>query len=72
MNLVERICLLMKAYVDVHGNGRRENLVFHREVSGGRGRGPVDEYNLLVDILREVKSRARDMGVAAAELPGPV
>lgn len=70
LELIDGTCLLMKEYVDVHGDGKKENLVFKKGVAGGTGRGPVDEYNLLCDVLRDLKARAREDGIK--DLPGPV
>ena len=70
MENVKQTCLLMKEYVDVYGQGQRENLVFKSGVSGGKGRGPVDEYNLLCDILHQLKENAKDQGLN--EVLGPV
>lgn len=70
MSLIDETCLLMKEYVDVYGRGKKENLVFEKGVRGGKGRGAVDEYNMLCDILRDLKARAKEEGVS--DLPGPV
>ena len=56
--LVDQACLLMERYVLVHGQGRFELLRYVKGVPGGGNRGPVDKYNLLVDILRDLQSRA--------------
>ena len=68
--LIDRTCLLMREYVNVYGAGSKENLVFKPGQHGGSGRGPVDEYNLLCDILSELKNKGRDMAIS--DLPGPV
>lgn len=60
---------LMKSYVRLYGDGDRNKLVFQRGVSGGSGRGPVDEYNLLCDVLKTLCGKAKDLGL---EMPGPV
>ncbi|OIW25658.1 hypothetical protein CONLIGDRAFT_502271 [Coniochaeta ligniaria NRRL 30616] len=70
LGLIDEACLLMKEYVDVYGQGRKENLVFQKGASGGRGRGAVDEYNMLCVILRDLKSQAKEDGIE--DLPGPV
>jgi hypothetical protein len=70
LGLIDETCLLMKDYVDVYGQGHKENLVFKQGVSGGSGRGAVNEYNMLCVILRELKSRAKAEGIE--EVPGPV
>lgn len=57
--LTRLICEQMKKYVDVFGQGKFKNLCYRRGVSGGSNRGPVDTYNLLVDLLAEVKTRSR-------------
>jgi hypothetical protein len=67
--LVDETCILMKEYVDVHGFGKTTNLTFQQGQVGGKGRGPVDEYNLLCDILSQLRQQARDEGVI--DLPGP-
>ena len=53
------ICEQMRKYVDVFGQGKFENLCYKQGASGGSDRGPVDTYNLLVDLLTEVKTRSR-------------
>lgn len=70
LSLIDQTCALMKEYVNIFGEGKKENLVFKPGQRGGSGRGPVDKYNLLCDILSELKSKAR--GVGTTELPGPV
>src|SRR3569833_66737 len=70
LRLMDETCLLMKEYVDVYGGGKKERLVFTRGVGGGGGRGVVDEYNMLCDILKELKLRAKDEGLE--KVPGPV
>uniref|UniRef100_A0A914DPK1 Uncharacterized protein n=1 Tax=Acrobeloides nanus TaxID=290746 RepID=A0A914DPK1_9BILA len=52
------ICRQMRFYVDIFGNGKFENLRYRIGQHGGSNRGPVDSYNLLVDLLQEVKTRA--------------
>ncbi len=66
---IDQCCLLMESYVKVYGNGDRNNLVFVQGVRGGSGRGAVDEYNLLCDILNTLCGKAREQGL---EMPGPV
>lgn len=70
LDLIDETCLLMKEYVDVYGKGEKENLVFRQGVAGGKGRGEVDKYNMLCVILRDLKARAKEEGIA--DLPGPV
>jgi len=67
--LIDETCLLMKEYVDVYGAGNTQNLTFKKGVRGGSGRGPVDEYNLLCDVLARLRGRARDEGIT--DYPGP-
>lgn len=66
---MDQCCLLMESYVKVYGNGDRKNLVFVRGVGGGSGRGAVDEYNLLCDILNALCTKMKGEGL---EMPGPV
>ena len=66
---IDQCCLLMESYVRLYGNGDRNKLVFKRGVRGGSGRGPVDEYNLLCDILNTLCGKAKELGL---EMPGPV
>ena len=66
---IDQCCLLMEEYVTVYGNGDRNNLVFVKWKSGGSGRGAVDEYNLLCDVLRTLGKAAKEQGL---ECPGPV
>ena len=70
IELIDRTCVLMKAYVDIHGYGRKKNLVFSKDDTGGKGRGPIDEYNMLCDILNELKTRCKHKGIE--QVPGPV
>ena len=51
IQLVDDACVLAEEYVWMHGEGKFDNLCFKRGVSGGK-RGPVDDYNLICDILR--------------------
>ncbi|KAH7067910.1 hypothetical protein FB567DRAFT_555508 [Paraphoma chrysanthemicola] len=67
---IDETCLLMKRYVDVYGGGVKDNLTFKKGVSGGSGRGPVDFYNLLCDVLMHLKDQARDEGIV--DVPGHV
>lgn len=66
---IDQCCLLMESYVRVYGEGDRNNLVFARGVRGGSGRGAVDEYNLLCDILNTLCGKAKSEGL---QMPGPV
>ena len=66
---INQCCLLMESYVKVYGKGDRNNLIFVRGVKGGSGRGAVDEYNLLCDILNTLCSKAKEQGL---KMPGPV
>jgi len=70
VDLIDETCLLMKRYVDLYGQGNKENLVFKKGVRGGSGRGPVDLYNLLCDVLKQLKDRAQDEWIL--KVPGPV
>lgn len=66
--LIDETCLLMKTYVDIYGGGRTENLCFKQGVRGGKGRGPVDEYNLLCDVLSHLRHQAKYEG--HVDVPG--
>ena len=66
---IDQCCLLMEEYVSVYGNGDRNTLVFVPGSRGGSGRGAVDEYNSLCDILKTLCKAARDQGLV---YPGPV
>ncbi|KAF2002094.1 hypothetical protein P154DRAFT_521242 [Amniculicola lignicola CBS 123094] len=66
--LIDETCLLMKEYVDLYGGGKTENLTFKKGGAGGTGRGPVDDYNLLCDVLSDLRAQARDQGIA--DVPG--
>lgn len=57
---IDHCCLLMENYVAVYGNGDRNNLVFVQGKRGGSGRGAVDEYNLLCDVLRTLVKAAKE------------
>ena len=67
---IDECCLLMEAYVQIYGHGDKTNLIFKKGVYGGLSRGPVDDYNLLCDILVRLKAAAWQKGIQ--ELPGPV
>lgn len=45
----------MERYVKIYGGGNFDNLVFKKEDKGGKGRGSIDRYNLLIDILRDIR-----------------
>lgn len=66
---IDQCCLLMEDYVSVYGKGDKNNLVFTLEKRGGSGQGPVDDYNLLCDILKTLCKAAKEQGLA---YPGPV
>ena len=66
---IDQCCLLMEEYVAVYGNGDRNTLRFSRERWGGSGRGAVDQYNLLCDILKRLRQEANLKGLP---YPGPV
>ena len=60
----------MESYVHIYGHGDRTSLVFTPGVGGGSGRGAVDEYNLLCNILSALCGKAKADGVTL--MPGPV
>ena len=66
---IDQCSLLVESYVRLYGNGDRDKLVFEHGVSGGSGRGPVDEYSLLCDVLNTPCGKAKEPGL---EMPGPV
>jgi hypothetical protein len=66
--LIDQTCCMMKEYVDLYGEGNKKNLVFKKGQSGGSGRGPVDEYNLLCDVLSSLRHQAEEEG--QTKLPG--
>ena len=66
---IDQCCLLMEDYVSVYGNGDPSTLVFVPGSRGGSGRGAVDEYNSLCDILKTLCKAAKDQGL---KYPGPV
>ena len=67
--LIDKCCLLMEEYVQAFGDGKKENLTFKHGQSGGSGRGPVDQYNMLCDVLRKLRDEAKSKDLPA---PGPV
>lgn len=69
LDLINQTCHLMKEYVDIYGSGSTSNLTFNKGEIGGGGRGPVDEYNLLCDVLDFLSQQARDEG--KGDVPGP-
>lgn len=60
---LQKCCLLMEEYVAVYAKGDRTKLVFVRDVRGGSGRGAVDTYNLLCDLLRLICKDERSEGL---------
>lgn len=70
LKVIDQTCMLMKEYVSLFGAGNKDNLTYKLGKRGGSGRGPVDQYNMLCDILAELKRKAQDMGIS--DLPGPV
>ncbi|KAF2744913.1 hypothetical protein M011DRAFT_469940 [Sporormia fimetaria CBS 119925] len=69
LDLIDQTCLLMKEYVDIYGDGKTENLVFKKDVLGGSGRGPVNDYNKLCTILSQLREQAKEEEVTG--VPGP-
>ncbi len=69
LSQIDQCCLLMEKYVSVYGNGDRRSLTFVRGSKGGSGRGAVDDYNLLCDILKTLCKAAKEKGL---DYPGPV
>lgn len=67
--MLQKCCLLMEEYVAVYAQGDRTKLVFVRYVRGGSGRGAVDTYNLLCDLLRLICKDERSEGL---KKPGKV
>lgn len=61
---IDQCCLLMERYVNLYGAGDRKNLVFSLGVQGGSGRGPIDDYNLLCEILKILCKAANGQGIA--------
>lgn len=70
LELIDRTCLMMKKYVDIYGDGKKENLTYKWGIRGGSGRGPVDDYNLLCDVLFRLNQRGAKGGIK--KLPGHV
>ncbi|KAJ3070410.1 hypothetical protein HK102_006673 [Quaeritorhiza haematococci] len=72
---IDQCCVLMERYVTLFGKGDMGNLVFKVGVYGGSGRGPVDDYNLLCDVLAQLRRMYKEAaaleGVEEVELPGP-
>ena len=56
---IDDTALLMEEYIIIHGNGSFDNLCFKKGVRGG-ARGPVDDYNLLCDIMKSYVKRFKD------------
>lgn len=69
LDLIDQTCLFMKEYVDVHGGGSTQNLTFKKNQVGGSGRGPVDEYNTLCDVLAYLREQAKGEGIE--DMPNP-
>jgi len=68
---ITKCCLLMEAYVAVHGEGDMSSLVYKQGVRD-EPRGPVDQYNTLCTILSsEKKKLAGSLSVQTPNLPGP-
>jgi hypothetical protein len=66
--LIDQTCCMMKEYVDLYGDGDKKNLVFKKGQIGGSGQGPVDEYNLLCDVLSSLRHQGEEEG--QTKLPG--
>ena len=66
---MDQCYLLMEEYVRVYGDGDQDNLVFKPGMIGGSGRGAVDQYNLLCDILDVLCRAAKSEG---SPMPGRV
>ena len=64
---IDRCCLLMESYVRIYGHGDRNELVFTRGWRGGFGRGPVDEYNKLCDVLSTLCEKVKTETEAKTE-----
>ncbi|KAI8918970.1 hypothetical protein DFJ77DRAFT_258361 [Powellomyces hirtus] len=60
---VRAVCELMEKYVQIYGKGDIRRLQFSRDVEGGSGRGPVDAYNRLVDLLAMLRRRCEVAGI---------
>ncbi|KAJ5622103.1 hypothetical protein N7528_005335 [Penicillium herquei] len=67
--LVEQTCLLMRDYVNIYGAGDKKNLIVTSIEQKG-ARGPTNQYNLLCNILFDLKMKAWDLGID--DLPGQV
>ncbi|KAJ6015697.1 hypothetical protein N7540_010288 [Penicillium herquei] len=67
--LVEQTCLMMRDYVDIYGSGNMNNLVM-RSIEQKGIRGPTNQYNLLCNVLFDLKMKAWDSGID--DLPGQV
>ena len=65
---IDRCCLLMEAYVLLYGGGDQTKLRFSPDVKGGSGRGDVDWYNVLCNILGELRRAAVAAGLEAPPL----
>lgn len=65
---IDQCCLLMEEYVSVYGGGDRRTLTFVPGVRGGSGRGAVDDYNLLCDILRTLNKAAKEQDLPHPEI----
>lgn len=68
--VIDQTCILRKEYVNVFGAGDKDNLVYKSGERGGWSRGPLNQHNMLCDILAEIKRKAKDMGIS--DLRGPV
>lgn len=64
---IDQCCLLMRAYVEVYGGGRRANLVFTLGQSAKSSRGAVDQYNLLCKGLSTLCTAAKKEGLPYPE-----
>eukprot|EP01084_Bolivina_argentea_P181771 313888_1 len=56
---IDETALLMEEYIIIHGDGSFDKLCYKKNVSGG-SRGPVDDYNLLCDIMKTYVKRYED------------
>lgn len=64
---IDRCCLLMRRYVKVYGDGKRENLVYTPGQSARSSRGAEDQYNLLCNSLSRLSMAARKEGLPYPE-----
>ena len=70
--LIARTCLLMKRYVEVYGDGKKDESTLRPDKPEEGEQGPVDEYKRLCNILEQLRKAATREGIVDISGPGAV